>query len=1005
MTGDAMEFEVLGPVRARSADGGTTSAGRLQGLLLGMLLAHANHAVSVDRLVDAMWGDTPDRRAAHRLQTHVHRLRQTLGDADRIVSCAGGYRLTLAPGELDAERFESLIDEAREVVGQDPQRTVELARKSLTLWRGDPYEGLDPSELTTEARRLGDLKMAAIEELYAAELACGRHDVVSAELPALVERHPLRERLHELLMTSHALAGRQADALATYRHARSVLVDELGVEPGPQLRELEQRVLAGESLAQQESTSVGVLPARPAQLPAGIGSFVGRADELERLDVLLERDATSIAVLAITGSAGVGKTALALHWAHRVGDQFPDGQLYADLRGHGPDEPLPPSQVLAAFLRALGVDARAVPDDLAERSALLRSQFAGRRVLVVLDNARNAEQVRPLLPGTPSCAVVVTSRDVLTGLSVREGAHHVGLARMRTDEARRLVTDLLEHDHDPATVDALLDVCARLPLALRIAAERIGRRTPSSLTTLVADIEDARARLDVLDGGDDHTSVRGVFSWSYRDLDPDAAWVFRCFGVVPGPYIELGALAVVADLDLATTRRAIDTLVRAHLVEQAGADRYRLHDLLRSYATELVDDLDGVARRDAAFGRLCDHYLTTASAAVTWVTPGDTDAVAAERGGEGDTNDPFADPEAASYWLETERENLVLAAERAAHRGLPDCSMRLSALLWRYLDVHFLLDGAQRLHTAALTAARDQNDQRAEGDARRALGIVELRRDRFDRAEQHLLAALALHQQAGGGREAVATDRNYLGAVCGAIGRATDAIDHLEHAVAAYRELGHPPLAHAMNNLGLLHQRLGNHEQARSWLESSLQVSEHNQDPISRTYALAHLAAASRDLGDHDRALDCARCALETARANGHRAQEGNVLTTMGTIHQVRGELGHARERHREALEISSAMRADDLMAKAHNGLAEVAREAGELVEAVRHHETALDLAATDTWHERARAHAGLGDTCRELGDDDRAVAAWQQAYTIYDDLAHPAAVQVRARIDDVRGV
>ena len=470
-----MEFEVLGPVRLLR-DGEATRLGRMQRLLLSVLLVHANRPVSGDLLADALWDGVAAARVEQNLRLHIHRLRRLLGDRERLSFGPGGYRLVVQPGELDAERFESLVDDASEVVGDDPQRTADLLREALALWQGTPYEGLDDPVLTDEGQRLTDRRISATESLYDAELNRG-HDVgVVDELTDLVRRYPLRERLATLLMTALYRSGRQADALQVYQDARRRLVDELGLEPGPELRAIEQQVLAGEpvNVGVRGSVSMPV----PAQLPPNVRGFAGREDEIATLNRLLSVTTDSTVIATLSGTAGVGKTALAVRWAHRVRDRFPDGQLYIDLRGYGPDAPLAPEDALAGFLRALGVAGVDVPQELDERAARYRSLLDGRRMLVVLDNARAADQVRPLLPSAASCAVLITSRDSLVGLGVRDGAERIGLHRLGVDEARDLMTSLLGDDTavDTEALDRLIEQCARLPLALRIAVDLVRTR-------------------------------------------------------------------------------------------------------------------------------------------------------------------------------------------------------------------------------------------------------------------------------------------------------------------------------------------------------------------------------------------------------------------------------------------------------------------------------------------------------------------------------------------------
>lgn len=998
-----VEFEVLGRVRLRRADCDAASPGGLQGLLLAMLLAHANQPVSVDRLVEAMWGPSSDARAAHRLQMHVLRLRRTLGQDAEVAFGPGGYRLSLAPAALDAERFATLVDDARKAGSDEPARAVDLLREALSLWRGEAYEGIDVPELRTESRRLLELRLVAIEELYAAELRCGHHAVVANELPALMAEHPLRERLYELLMMSHAIAGRRADALGTYRHARSVLVEELGIEPGPALRELEAQVLNGEHVGGRDQPAKPATVPAPAQLPAHPGGFVGRRHELEQLDAILEESGDSGRIRTLTGSAGVGKTALALHWAHRVRENFPGGQLYADLRGFGPDDARTPAHVLAGFLRALGVDSPSLPEDLDERAALFRSQVAGRRMLILLDNAQDVSQVRPLLPGAACCATVVTSRVVLAGLEVQEGARQVGVSRMSDDEARHVVTHLLDHPLEADDVDRLVQACSHLPLALRIAAERIRTLGPAGLSGLITELTHEQGRLDLLDGGDDDTSVRGVFSWSYRALNVDSAWVFRCLGVVPAREVDTSALAAMANLRPGATRRVLDNLVRAHLVEVTGDDRYRLHDLLRSYAGELADESDLPQHQTAAFERLCHHYVTNTATALEQVMPEEMGSTVA-RGilDAEDLHRPFDDAAAATRWLETERENLILVAERAARTGQSADPITLSRLLQRYLDTKRLLDDAQRLHTAAVTAARSSGDLNAEARALGALGWLGIRRDQFVEAEQHLLAALDLHEKAADSR-LTARALNALGAVFMYTGRIHEAIRYYERAITEYNKTDDPASCFPTANLGVLHHMLGSPREALTWLESSLRLGEQHGKRHSECSTLTNLAPVCRDLGELDLALDYARRGLTLARELGRTETEGMALTSLGAVHQRRGELEQARELHRRALVIAENVNSDHVMAVSRIGVAEVSQAAGDPEDARCHYLALRDLTA-DFWDLRAHVLIGLGESYRQLGDEARGVDAWQQALDIYEEVGHRGATPLRRKIARAQG-
>lgn len=990
-----MEFEVLGPVLVRRGGRVTMLTGRLQSSLLGVLLLRANQPVSVDALIDVLWGDQLDARATQKLQLHVHRLRGVLAEPDRLSFSPAGYRLQVLPGELDAERFESLLDEAHAVADHDPQRAIELLRGALDMWTGDPFRDMDVSMLADWALRLVELRLVALETLYQAELACGLNAAVIGELRELVRQYPVRERLHGLLMGALYRAGRQAEALQVYRTARNMLVKELGVEPAPELRALHERMLTGEPLVLAVEASP---PTAPAQLPMNVRVFVGRDAEHAELDGLLSTG-TGAVVAAVTGTAGVGKTALAVRWAHRVRDRFPDGQLYVDLRGYGPDQPVSPADALAGFLRALGADGAGIPQDLAERAARFRTMVASSRILIVLDNARTVEQLRPLLPGSPSCFVVVTSRDALVGLVAREGAHRLALDRLPRADACALFRTLLgdRADAEPEAVCALGEQCARLPLALRITAELIRSRSTHSLREFVDELSGRQDSLDLLDlDGDPHTAVRAVFSWSYHSLDRVAARMFRLLGLHPGHDTDEYAAAALAGADLRETRRALDVLRRAHLVDQCSAGRYQSHDLLRAYASELTASTDSADEREGALSRLLSYYMHTASTAMDVVARDDY----AQRpstpkpGGEVPV---FATYDHAWRWLDAERANLL---EAGRHRE-PGFVINLSRTVWRYLDIGGYYNDAMILHTRALDAARILVDERAEAGARRVLGVTLARLGSHRDAADHLTRALVVFRRTGDHLFEIAT-LSVLGSVYRKKGELEKATRWLEQAIA----LIDPDMSWYLRCVVMIHYvrnllSLGRPQKALRYLDATFTLCQDNHDNHLECNVMCALARAYVHIGRDNDAFDHAHRNLANAREAGFRAIEADCLRVLGVVHRRRGDREQALRHHEEAVKLARAVGDTELIAETLNALASTHAFAGHPAEALRCHGDALTVATEASERgELANAHVGIGDVHAQRGEHDLARGHWLRALEVSSGFGALRTAEVRARLD-----
>jgi DNA-binding SARP family transcriptional activator len=636
-----VEFCLLGPLVVRSGDSLLPIPHGKQRTLLAALLAHAGEVIPADELAELLWDGRPPLSARVTLQNYVKRLRQALGPLGqgRLRTHRPGYVMDASADEVDLIRFGVLCGAGHAAARQgDWNRAAAQLRTALSLWRGQPFMGV-PSEMLalTEGPRLIEMRVDALETRIDAEMHLGGHLQVITELRKLVAAERLRERPRGLLMLALYRAGRSAEALAEYRDARRTLIRELGLEPGPRLRQLHRQILSADpgldlaSVPRAEASPPDQLLSRvavtehggagmvvPRQLPAAVAHFTGRQAEMKTLTAQLDEPvgaSSAVTIWTIVGTAGIGKTALALHWSHRVADRFPDGQLYANLRGFGPRVvPATPEEVIRGFLGALGIPPSELPTRLEAQAALYRSLLADRSMLVLLDNARDAAQVRPLLPGSPACVVVVTSRNQLTGLVVAEGAYPISLDLLTEANAAELLARRLSPARlsaEPEAARELIGLCARLPLALAVVAGRASSRPDVPLSRVVSELR--AARLDALATGEPATDLRAVLSWSYGCLTPPAAAMFRLLGMNSGLVITPASAASLADLDVRQARAALIELARAHLIEEQAPGRFALYDLLRAYAIERASaDTDDRGSRRATSNGPTDQHLMSA---------------------------------------------------------------------------------------------------------------------------------------------------------------------------------------------------------------------------------------------------------------------------------------------------------------------------------------------------------------------------------------------------------
>ena len=887
-----------------------------QRALLAALLLNVGRAVSLDELAETLWGPEPPRSARVTLQNYVMRLRKALGDTgtSRISTLPSGYAIQADARELDVTRAEDLLSAARSAARDGRWHdAADRARSAVSLWRGDPLADVDSELLADrEAPRLAEMRLQALETRIDADLHLARHADVITELRRLAACHPLRERLHAQLMLALYRDGRQAEALAAYQRARQVLVSELGTEPGAGLRELHQQVLAGDPVL--DLVPPAPPAARPAsagpprELPAGVPDFTGRAGQLAALTELLDRSRAessgTVVISAINGTAGVGKTALAVHWAHQVAERFPDGQLYVNLRGYDPSgSPLTPAEAIRGFTDALGVPAAHIPAGPAAQARLYRSLLAGRRTLILLDNARDAAQVRPLLPGSADCLVLVTSRSQLTGLAAADGARLLTVDVLTDAEAHTLLSRRLGPGRvaaEPAAAAELIMLCARLPLAHNIAVARAAARPTHPLAAVADALRGERGRLDAFDTGEPASSARTVFSWSYHHLSPPAARMFRLLGLHPGPDITVAAAASLAAIPAGQANRSLDELTAAHLVAEQVPGRFSFHDLLRAYAAEQAGSCDSSPARHAALGRMLDHYLHTAQAAARSLCPG-RDLLPLSPPGDGVQPEPHGASAAALAWFIAERPVVSAAIRLAAEAGLDTAAWQLGWVLGRYLHRCGYWQEWTAILRTALAAAVRAADLPGQAVIHRDLGHALTQLGSFGDAHDHLGQALALLRQLGDSA-GQGHARLILGRAFEFQARPREALSQARQALAFYQAAGHRAgQGNAISNAGWYHSVLGEYEQALACYRQALTLHREIDNRDGECCTWDCLGDTYRHLGRHDQALACYRHSTRLFRELGNRPDLAVALTNLGDTLCATGHRPDARAAWQEA--------------------------------------------------------------------------------------------------------
>ena len=919
-----VEFRLLGQVEVWAGGRQLETGSPQQRAVLAALLVDAGRVVTVPTLVDRVWGEQPIEGARRALHAHISRIRQLLRHVEgdgvapvRLLNRSGGYLLDIDTDLVDWHRFRRLVGAA----GSEPDPAQRL-RQALDLWRGAPLANVPGDWAARTRERWRERQLDTTVSWAEAELRAGRHHDLIGPVRDRLDEHPLAEPLVAVLMRALATTGRAAEALHCYAATRTRLVEELGVAPGPELQALHQAILRGqvppgrgdgpprgETRAHGDRPALGDRPARgetPAQLPADVRGFAGRVEHIARLNEILEEAAaetTAIIISAVSGTAGVGKTALALRWAHRVRARFPDGQLYLNLRGFDPaGRVMTPADAVRVLLDSLGVAPERIPPDPDAQAGLYRSLMAGRRMLVVLDNARDAEQVRPLLPGTVTSVVVVTSRNQLTALVAGQGAHPLVLDVLSDGEARQLLANRLGAERvaaEPDAVEKIIAVCARLPLALTIAAAR-AQHGPLPLSAIAEELREVDQRLDALDAGDITSQVRAAFSWSYGALSPPAARLFRLLGLHPGPDISAAAAASLADAPIAEVRRHLRELVSASLLTEHSPVRYTQHDLLRVYAADLVRT---DRQRQAATSRMLDHYVHAAHEADRLLNP-HRDRPPMPLDAAAEVHVEVSDGTRAMEWLNVERAVLLAVLQYAAERGHHAHAWHLAWAIDIFLDRRGLWPERAAAWLVALDAAERLADPRAQAYAHGRIAQVYRQLDRLADAHTHLQHALHQYVQVGD-TQGEADTHLTLVRWYEREGLLDQALHHAEHAVALFQTTeDRRGEALALNMIGWFHILRGEHRRAVDECQKALVLLQKVGDRSGEAATWDSLGLAHHHLGDLTLATECYDRAIGLYRDLVDHYNVADTFIHLGDMHRAEGNHRAAGDAWREALAI-----------------------------------------------------------------------------------------------------
>jgi DNA-binding SARP family transcriptional activator len=895
-----------------------------------MLALRANQPVPVSDLIDGLWGDRPPPSAANLVQTYVSAWRRVVepdwprrAGVARLTAVGHTYQLRLEPGELDLDQCaEAMVSGRSAAAAGNDQNAAGHFAKAFGSWRGLPLADLaDLPFHRAAASRLEELRLQALESWSAAALRIEHGQDVLAALQEARALEPLRERLSELTMWALFQDDRQADALATYDQTRRILADELGADPGAGLQDMHARVLrhdaalrpgAGASPSGQAPTAR--MPAVvPLQLPAAVRHFAGRGAELKILDGLLAQAGEpggTVVISSIGGTGGVGKSALAVYWAHQVADSFPDGQLYVNLRGFDPSgEPIPPAEAVRGFLDGFGVPAQQIPASAEAQAALYRSLVAKKRLLILLDNAADAAQVRALLPGGAESLVLVTSRASLAGLVAADGARPVRLGPLSDDEAVQLLAARLGPERlaaDPPAVDRLTSLCAGLPLALAVAAGRAAAHPDVDLAVLATDLADEPDRLDAFETGEDATSVRAVFSWSCRHLPDPAVRMFRLLALHPGPDLSAAAAASLAGVPTHGARKMLAALADVSIINEHLPGRYSVHDLLRSYAAEQSSQLDSEQDRRAAIHRMLDHYLHTAYQAALLADR--RPAQITEPPQAGVTPEPLRTRAEAVAWLQEERSVLIAVTAQAAEAGLDSYGWQIPRVVRDFMYSSGHWQDWSAVNQLAVDAAERLGDHAQLGWAHKEIAMVHYRSGQNEAAITHATESLSEFQTAGH-LAGQASAHRALALAFSETGREETALGHALDALELYRAAGdRSEEARTLEVIGLRHVRLGDPELGIGYCKQAVAIYRDIGGLVDIGGALDDLAHAQCLAGDYPASIASYQEAIGLTEQADHRYGQVLSLFGLGDTYDSGGDEENARATWQRALDVLGDM-------------------------------------------------------------------------------------------------